>query len=566
MKVSIHALFDNLVRDLAGYVSPSMIDHIVRGGALPPEASKVDAMAYGMLTSFTKKFADAVEADADDKALDKFLAVNTRCRDWVPVVSSSKIEILVELLRKHLDRFLHPKGLPLVNSYYDLLREGRMGPGASLGVKGTDFYTKLFASKLTTTSLELYETYSDYLSWYPSWVDAEISRILHHGTVEVVSRSKLCFVPKTKEVSRTICVEPSLNMFFQLGLAEVLGRRLKGHFDIDLANQADRNRRLAWMGSVSDGWATIDLASASDSLSWQMLRWVLPDWFFQLLWDLRTPIVETPRGPVVLSMISTMGNGFTFPLETLLFSCAVAACQEFRSCTRDWGVFGDDIACSSLIASDVIELLSVLGFEVNTAKTFVEGPFRESCGSDFFDGVPVRGVYVKTLKTQQDRYAVINLLVDWCERTGINLPSTLGLLRSSVRALYVPLHEDQSCGIRVPLSFMITTGPACSDIDTQSFAYLCYVPRPKVLHIGDGFIQSPAGESRRSFNPSGLFLSFCNGSVVNGSIGIRHDIVRYTTRRRVTPCWDYTVCRVAPEMEPSTGLGLKRAEILRIFS
>lgn len=563
MKVSIHALFNTLVSDLRGVVKPSFLAFVADGNPIPPDASRVEYAAGSLLASFMKKFVDETEPSADARALDQFLTVNKRCANWELVLGSTKMEELVGLFKKQVDMFLHPKGVPLVHSYYDLLREGRCGPGASLGVNGNDFYTKLFSSKLSSTSLELYDLYADYISWYPSWVEAEASRILHHGTVDVVSSSKLCFVPKTREVSRTICVEPSLNMFYQLGLAEILGRRLTSRFGIDLGDQANRNRRLAWCGSVSGLWATIDLSSASDSMSWQMLSAMFPAWFFDMLWTLRTPIVSTPRGPVVLSMISTMGNGYTFPLETMVFSCAVAACQEFRSCTRDWGVFGDDIACSSDIAGDVISLLKTLGFEVNAAKSFVEGPFRESCGADFFDGSQVRGVYVKTLKTQQDRYAVINLLTDWCERSGINLPATLALLRSSVKRIFVPLHEDQSSGIRVPLELM--TSGLCTDIDTQSLAYLCYVPRPRVLSVLDDRIRTPNGEAERDYNPSGLLLSFCNGSVVSGSIGVRHDVVRYSTRRRITPFWDYVESPFRPEMGAAAGVGLKRAEILRIF-
>lgn len=564
MTVSIHALFDNLVEDLSGYVSRETLAFFRQGCSLPPDSSVREAQAFGLMTSFMKKFVDAVEPDADARALDKFLAVNNRCKDWSLVVESTKMEMLLNGLRKQIDQFLHPKGMPLVSSYYDLISRGRCGPGASLGVKGGDFYTKLFSSKFTTTSSQLYDLYADYIQWYPSWVEAEISRILHHGTFDVVSRSKMCFVPKSNEISRTICVEPSLNMFFQLGLADILERRLSDRFGIDLEDQANRNRRFAWLGSISGQWATIDLSSASDSLSCGMLREVLPSWFFDLLWTLRTPLVETPRGPVVLSMISTMGNGFTFPLETMLFSCAVAACQEFRSCTRDWGVFGDDIACSTEIAQDVISLLECLGFEVNSAKTFVEGPFRESCGYDCFNGNRVRGVYVKTLRTQQDRYAVINLLLDWCECTGINLPRTLGLLGSSVTRLYVPLHENQEVGIRVPLEFMQTG--LCSDVDTQSLAYLCRVPRPVFLRFFEDRVCSPAWYGKKELNPSGALLSFLNGVVVNGSVGIRHDVVRYATKRRVTPSWDHTIPVFRPEMDGDSGVGLKRAEALRIFS
>jgi hypothetical protein len=57
------------------------------------------------------------------------------------------------------------------------------------------------------------------------------------GEVDIVEGNRLDFVPKNDDISRSICVEPTLNMFFQLGFADILNSRLKEFAGIDLENQ-----------------------------------------------------------------------------------------------------------------------------------------------------------------------------------------------------------------------------------------------------------------------------------------------------------------------------------------
>jgi len=54
------------------------------------------------------------------------------------------------------------------------------------------------------------------------------------------------------------------------------------------------------------------------------------------------------------------------------------------------GVYGDDIAVRQSSALLLIETLKFCGFRTNVDKTFIHGPFRESCGADFFHGKNVR--------------------------------------------------------------------------------------------------------------------------------------------------------------------------------
>lgn len=85
-----------------------------------------------------------------------------------------------------------------------------------------------------------------------------------------------------------------------------------------------------------------------------------------------------------------MGNGTTFPVETLLFVAACHAINPQYRPGKDFTVYGDDIVYPSDKARDLLKLLRVLGFSRNVDKTFIDGPFRESCGEDWFGGVAVR--------------------------------------------------------------------------------------------------------------------------------------------------------------------------------
>jgi hypothetical protein len=558
MGISSSALYLNLIEDLSGYLPGDTIDALLRDGkASPwPDMTFHQYSALALANSFLKKYQDMSTVDADAVAMDKFLNINLDCQDWSLKLENSGDELLYGEFKLAVYNFLYPNQMPLVSNFSQILDLGRAGPGTSLKAQGTDFYTKMFSSSLSSTSESLYDAYVRHFDNLPGWSLAENLRQATFGEVEVVAGNRLSFVPKNADTSRTICTEPSLNMFYQLGLGALLERRLRQFFGIDLALQPDRNRELARIGSLDnkedrsprlDGLVTIDLSSASDSISLPMLESVLPRDFLSWLKLLRSPQCDMPNGSSIpLNMVSTMGNGFTFPLQTMLFGCAVLAAERasYREVIRpssnelgSFGVFGDDIICGKFVYRRVVRLLNILGFQVNHEKSFYEGPFRESCGSDFFRGRNVRGVYVKTLKTTQARYAVINQLNLWTGRIGIPLPRTVGRLVRSVRYLPVPVWENDDAGIRMP--YYLLPGMSRSS-RYQSLAYKRWCVRPRRLKVGDGIVSVPRGEKRREYNAHGLMLAFLRGSIEQGYITVRQRTVLYSQRTGVAPNWDAT--------------------------
>lgn len=535
MKVSSDRLYQYVCEDLSDFLSDA-----------PERGSKAYA-ACALKDSLLKKYIEegVQRTSADAKALELFLKVNEELISEPRAPERLIDQYLMGELRSSLHRFWHQSyGDPLVSSLTDLFLEGRVGPGSSLGSPENDFYTKLFNCKLTTTNRTLYESYRSSSTRSVLHCTAERNRVSMHGDCEEVRHSKLLFVPKRNDISRTICVEPSLNMFYQLGLARVLERRLRQVYAIDLSVQPDLNREMARLGSIDGSYSTIDLSSASDSLSVGVLKAILPRDFFSWLMALRTPSTKLPDGRVVeLRMISTMGNGFTFPLETIIFASVVDAAYRVsglklqrNSVGRhgNFAVFGDDIIVKKQCFSAVTRLLWLLGFSVNTSKTFFEGPFRESCGADWFLGQPVRGVYIKTLRTLQDRYVAINLLNDWSAQTGISLSRSVGYLLEGVKRLFISPLCGLDQGIHVPLS--MADGSFRYDRN-GSFRFRIYMPKTYQIRIKEDGTFSGHWRALRP-NYEGLELSAVHGYIRSHTITLRQRVIRYEVKGCTLPVWD----------------------------
>lgn len=214
--------------------------------------------------------------------------------------------------------------------------------------------------------------------------------------LKYVSSNKLSFVPKTAKSDRTIAIEPLGNSFVQKGIDTYMRTRLK-RFGCDLSDQT-RNQNLARHGSLTNSLATIDLSSASDTISNELVRVLLPSDWWLMLNACRSPSYNSPEGSHLetrYKKFTSMGNGFCFPLESLIFLAAVRAINRVENpADHTHGVYGDDIIVSSDIAPKLISLLRFLGFATNVDKTFVSGPFRESCGADWYNGQDVRPVYL----------------------------------------------------------------------------------------------------------------------------------------------------------------------------
>lgn len=511
-----------------------------------------------MLNSVLTKYEHANSADADKAAFEKFLAVNKRCEGWSLQIESDEDAELIGTLKDVIWKFCYPRqaGTGVLSSFGQILAEGKTGPGSSLGANANDFYTKMFASQLTYTSEGLYKAYRHYVGALGhAWQDAEMNRYSAFGLLDrVVQCNRLAFVPKKVETSRCIAIEPSLNMFYQLGIKALLERRLRSFFGIDVALQQEKNRELARVGSLTGQYSTIDLSSASDSLSLKMMRSILPPEIMGFLEAVRSPKMEIPPdlggGELELHMVSTMGNGSTFSLLSLVCSSIVVAAHrvaevpvEFPRGLRlgNFGIVGDDIICETKVTRLVLRLLALLGFSVNSEKSFVRGPFRESCGGDFFQGVDVKPVYIKRLESPQDLYVALNQLNRWTAKTGVSLPLSAAFLRSFLprEQFLVPLAEQDDAGLKVPYD-MVVNLKRCKF--TQAVKYSRWEARQSKVHATMCGIYSRTAsggwEDAGHFNPHGLWLAFLRGDVRGGCFSRRHTRVAYRIGKNVCSSWD----------------------------
>lgn len=211
-------------------------------------------------------------------------------------------------------------------------------------------------------------------------------------------------VVKDSVKRRGCCVESSGAVMLQRGAAEEIRRRYERRYKVDLKTAPiEIHRPLACEGSQNGEWCTVDLSDASDLICWVLVALVLPPAWFDLLNSLRAHYTEIDGRWFKLTKFSSMGNGFTFELMTLLLRTLCETIDE----SKDSFVFGDDIIIRKEIFSDVVSALRFFGLVPNMRKTFCEGPFRESCGGDYHSGQAVRPYSMNRLPDEPQHWIAI---------------------------------------------------------------------------------------------------------------------------------------------------------------
>jgi len=254
----------------------------------------------------------------------------------------------------------------------------------------------------------------DVIDEIPGWVNRRNNLL-----IEIVPGNMMFTVPKKTEIDRVACKEPDINMWLQKGVGSFIRAQLK-RTGINLNDQS-KNSSLARLGSLSGDLATLDLSSASDSVSTALVELLLPVNWYTLLDDLRSPVTTIPRGDFVEvhrnEMFSSMGNGFTFELESLLFYALARTTAYFTGTSGIVSVYGDDIICPSPMYEDLVWVLKYFGFEANAEKSFATGPFRESCGGHYWNGFDITPFYVRKPVTHLlDAIHLANSLRAWAAR------------------------------------------------------------------------------------------------------------------------------------------------------
>lgn len=216
-----------------------------------------------------------------------------------------------------------------------------------------------------------------------------------HDVFEIVPGAKVTTVAKNAKTDRVIAIEPRANGFLQKGIGSYIRKRLR-RFGINLDDQGN-NQRGAHK-AFSYAYSTIDLSMASDTVAREVVFDLLPVEWSVALNNLRSKHMCVEGQWTHLEKFSSMGNGFTFELETLIFYALAKVCEQRTSRRQEQVlVYGDDIIVPRESAELLIRVLTDCGFVTNKDKTFIDGDFFESCGKHYFRGVDVTPIYQKEI-------------------------------------------------------------------------------------------------------------------------------------------------------------------------
>lgn len=209
--------------------------------------------------------------------------------------------------------------------------------------------------------------------------------------------TKIAEVPKSIKCNRIVSSEPAMYMFAQLAVADNLVKQLHQYYGshVSLDDQERHNRALMW-----DGACSIDLSDASDHVSCELVRSVLPQ-LWPVLAKVRSSSARFPDGEEVpLGTFAPMGSGCCFPvLTTVTLGIVAYAAVVYRlegGRRAIWyHIYGDDLIVPLWLYEIVCDLLTRAGLLVNRRKSCCNLLYRESCGKELFGCVDVTPAYIR---------------------------------------------------------------------------------------------------------------------------------------------------------------------------
>lgn len=439
--------------------------------------------AYLNFTVFDKYVAldSASSLDRERACMQKYLACEAKCKETNAYFDAegykgTKIHHLLMLTRKYLNDILGS----FPSTFLD---HCAFGPGAStrLSRPFVDVAFKLEGVPHCTSLLwSLLDGRNPFEHVFPK--------------VEIRECAKYHSVPKSSVINRPIEIQPDLNMFFQKSLGNIIRQRMKNQYTgaarrLDLNDQT-LNQELAKLGSMDGVTCTLDLSSASDTISTNFVKYIIDDTnWLGALYATRVGLVEFDDGRILpLEKFSAMGNGYTWELQSAIFYSMIRASNEYHGMDGSVAaVYGDDIICHKDVADTLCDFLSACGLTVNKKKSFVSGYFRESCGKHYYKGYDVTPCYVrKPLETNQEVVNFHNRLFDWMSRDGFKdvtyLPALNALKEAmSCEPLHVPVGKGD-CGLHACGNDLRYKTFLCKSTHEHITVFKCYDVYRSVLH------------------------------------------------------------------------------------
>lgn len=324
----------------------------------------------------------------EQAAADDYAATQARLRDIWATQDDDRDRTCTDLnriLREWIPRDFHP--LP-----------GHHGNGA---------VAESVPDRLASIKCHYLNRHSQLVSWYMARYDVDVRSDLpvfltgRSSRPPLVKEARFTSVAKNLQKRRGIAPQPVLLMWLQQGILDAYYEQVwsqpyvRRHFPIFTR---EINQARAVIGSLRNCYATIDMKAASDSISVHLVKRVMPAPLRNALCACRC---TSTTAHSEVETYGNMGDATVFPTETLIIgACAKLALTRASAFdpaidTEAYWVFGDDVVIVNnwLVLHFLHEIFDELGFIINEDKTFVDGPYRESCGVEAWLGVEVQPFY-----------------------------------------------------------------------------------------------------------------------------------------------------------------------------
>ena len=282
---------------------------------------------------------------------------------------------------------------------------------------------------------------------------------------------KTLIVPKNYKTGRLITLPPREVTDRQMVIANALRdyATIKSRTDNHIIQFDDQS--VQW-DLLREGYATIDLSSASDRVYRRLLEKVWPE-FMKHFGDLLPETVEGPKGRIIpLTSVGTQGFPLTFPLMAIICGLIVKAVKTSIYPSSN---YGDDVIVHESDFEEVYTALESLGLKINRGKTHKSSDgFLESCGMDvIFTSNGRREVTPVYLRGFQD-VEVIQFFHQLCNGNLIN-PSEATSIMDRLGVDYFAFEWDYQV-----TEFHLPHGPnknvPRAQWDPTTTAYVCRVP------------------------------------------------------------------------------------------
>jgi len=262
---------------------------------------------------------------------------------------------------------------------------------------------------------------------------------------------RVVFVPKTQTSPRVIAIEPSHVQYMQQSVKDYVYTVIETHpltkRSIRFSRQ-DVNQRLAYSSSIDKRASTLDLKDASDRVHLHLVQRIFKtSGLLEYLEDARSLHATLPDGRnIVLFKYASMGSALCFPVEAMVFYTLIQSAMHQldgkRPCSSSIkkysnliDIYGDDIIIPVEYTDVVVKYLESYALKVNVNKSFSNGYFRESCGADYYKGVPVNPVYARTVPHDDSRHWGPEHVMSWTATADLFYMRGMWVVAQTIRDL-----------------------------------------------------------------------------------------------------------------------------------